>query len=220
MTTDAQIAANRRNAESSTGPRTDDGKNVSKLNALKHGLTGNVAVLPTEDPQEYARFRGPLLESLAPVGALEVRLAEEIIEGSWRLRRAANLEFGVLVNGVADADERFFVSRRRMFELTNGDIATKSLEANGSGGHPDTVIEITNPEVHEDLEAVIDEVIVAKRTEEARLAQAFIDDAAGPNAVAKLGRHEAAIFRRRNQALTTLTSIQAERFAKAEEETK
>jgi hypothetical protein len=216
LTTDAQIAANRRNAESSTGPRTDEGKNVSKHNALKHGFTGSVAVLPTEDPKDYARFRDSLLESLAPVGSLEERLAEEIVEGSWRLRRAAKIEFGVLVSGVADADERFLGSRRRMLETTNHDVTTASLEAAGISA-PDKVIEVTNPELHEYLEGVIDEVVGARRTEEARLAQAFIDDAAGPNAVAKLGRHETAIFRRRNQALATLTSIQGERYAKADE---
>ena len=89
MATEAQIAANRRNAELSTGPRTDAGKNASKLNAVTHGLSAEIAVLPTEDPKEYARFRETLLESLAPVGALEERLAEEVVEGSWRLRRAS-----------------------------------------------------------------------------------------------------------------------------------
>ena len=219
MASEAQVAANRRNAKSSTGPRTDEGKNKSRLNPLKHGLSAEIAILPTEDPEEYARFREALLGSLAPVGALEERLAEEVVEGSWRLRRAANLEKGVLVRGVADADERFFVSRRRMFEVTNRDITSATLEAAGIGD-PDKVIEITNPDLHEYLEGVIDEVVAARRTEEARLAQAFIDDAAGPNAVAKLGRHETAIFRRRNQALVTLTSIQGERYAKADEETK
>ncbi len=85
------------------------------------------------------------------MGALEERLADEVVEGSWRLHRAANLEKGVLVRGVADADERFFVSRKRMFELTNVDITTASLEAAGIGD-PDKVIEIANPDLHEYLE--------------------------------------------------------------------
>jgi hypothetical protein len=219
MTTEAQVAANRSNAQSSTGPRTEEGKHASRLNAVTHGFSGSIAVLPTEDPEEYARFREALLESLAPVGALEDRLAEEVVEGSWRLRRAANLEFGVLVRGVAYADERFFISRRRIFEVTNADITSARLEAAGLG-RSDTVLEVTNPELHEHLEGVIDEVVGAKRTEEARLAQAFIDDAAGPNAIAKLGRHETAIFRRRNQALATLTSMQAERLTQGKGESR
>ena len=87
-------------------------------------------------------------------------------------------------------------------------------------GDPDRVVAITNSELHEHLEDVIDEVVVARRTEEARLAKAFIDDAAGPNAMAKLSRHETAVFRRRNQALATLTSLQAERKARSGEESK
>jgi hypothetical protein len=40
MITDRQLEANRRNARNSTGPGTEAGKNVSKLNALRHNLTG------------------------------------------------------------------------------------------------------------------------------------------------------------------------------------
>jgi hypothetical protein len=34
----AQVEANRRNAQKSTGPLSDDGKAISRLNAVKHGL--------------------------------------------------------------------------------------------------------------------------------------------------------------------------------------
>jgi hypothetical protein len=50
MATAAQIAANRRNCQKSTGPRTEAGRNRSKLNALVHGCRANTLVLPTEDP--------------------------------------------------------------------------------------------------------------------------------------------------------------------------
>src|SRR5438270_12504880 len=50
----AQIAANRRNAKLSTGPRSDQGKAVSRLNGVTHGMACKLpVVLPGEDPEEF-----------------------------------------------------------------------------------------------------------------------------------------------------------------------
>ena len=56
MATPAQIAANRRNALKSTGPRTAAGKAASGRNALTHGLTARTAVVLDEDAGDYAEF--------------------------------------------------------------------------------------------------------------------------------------------------------------------
>jgi len=61
-----QIEANRRNAQQSTGPRSEIGKQKSSLNALRHGLTARVVVLPTEDLAAYQRFSAEFLADLAP----------------------------------------------------------------------------------------------------------------------------------------------------------
>jgi hypothetical protein len=53
MATAAQIEANRRNCQKSTGPRTEAGKNRSKFNASDHGCRAKILVLPTEDFAEY-----------------------------------------------------------------------------------------------------------------------------------------------------------------------
>ena len=52
MATAAQNEANHRNAQS-TSPRTEDGKNRARFNALDHGCRANILVLPTEDFGEY-----------------------------------------------------------------------------------------------------------------------------------------------------------------------
>src|SRR5687768_17091307 len=51
-----RLAANRRNAQRSTGPRTDAGKRRASRNALKHGLCSTSACLPGECPAAYATF--------------------------------------------------------------------------------------------------------------------------------------------------------------------
>lgn len=213
MATEAQVAANRRNAKASTGPRTAEGKAKSRLNALKLGLstTDGVVVLPTESPEEFNAFRDRQLAALNPVGALEEQLATEVIELSWRLRRAAKFERGVLAHGIADADERFFTERKRELEITEDDVTRAQLAESGIRD-PQAIAGVTFPEAHESLEAMIDEALAPKRTDEGRLASGYIEDAAGPNALAKLSRYETALFRRRNQTLSTLLAIQAARY--------
>jgi hypothetical protein len=91
-----QIEANRRNAQQSTGPRTEIGKKASSLNALRHGLTARVVVLPTEDLTAYARFADEFLVDLAPATFAERQCAQTIIDTQWRLNRVRTLEDGML----------------------------------------------------------------------------------------------------------------------------
>ncbi len=92
MASVAQIQANRLNAQKSTGPRTDAGKERASQNAFKHGLLAREAVIPGEDPEEFELFRDGMLEDLAPIGAVEEMLAEQVVSLSWRLRRAERLQ--------------------------------------------------------------------------------------------------------------------------------
>lgn len=92
MSSDQQIAANRLNAQRSTGPRTSAGKAKVSVNAMKHGLTARDVVLPNENLDEYESFRSDLLARLNPHDALEGTLAEGIVAYKWRLRRALKFE--------------------------------------------------------------------------------------------------------------------------------
>ncbi len=92
MTTEAQINANRANAQKSTGPRTPEGKAVVAQNALKHGFWSQEVVIKGEDAEEFALFRAGLLEELAPAGLMELILAQRIVSLSWRLQRAERLQ--------------------------------------------------------------------------------------------------------------------------------
>jgi hypothetical protein len=92
MTTLAKIEANRRNGELSTGPRTIEGKAVVARNATKHGIFASVPVIPGESPEVWEAHRTGVLESLAPIGLLEINLAERVALLLWRLQRLARYE--------------------------------------------------------------------------------------------------------------------------------
>jgi hypothetical protein len=94
-----QIEANRRNAQQSTGPRTEAGKKTSSQNALRHGLTARVVVLPTEDLAAYQAFSAEFLVDLAPETFAERQFAQTIIDTQWRLNRVRTLEDGMLALG-------------------------------------------------------------------------------------------------------------------------
>jgi hypothetical protein len=92
MATEAQIAANRRNAESSTGPRTKEGKSRSSRNAVTFGIYSAAGFVLPEDNRLYHHFCDSFQKELSPKGAFEQTLAAEIVHAAWRLRRCAVVE--------------------------------------------------------------------------------------------------------------------------------
>ena len=92
MATEAQVVANRRNAEKSTGPRTAEGKAVVSQNAVKHGLLARHDVIRGEEQEEFELYREELFWELNPLGTMECRLAERIVSLAWRLRRAERIQ--------------------------------------------------------------------------------------------------------------------------------
>ncbi len=92
MATEAQINANRTNAQKSTGPRTPEGKAVVSRNAVTHGFLARETVIQGEDPGEFEFYRDRMLGDLAPVGDGELEMAERAVGLAWRLRRAERLQ--------------------------------------------------------------------------------------------------------------------------------
>jgi len=95
MATAKQIAANRTNAKKSTGPKSEDGKQRAKLNALRHGFTGQVNLMPEEDREALNRFCG----DLNPANPMEQQLAQSIAHDHWRLNRMRAIEDNILALG-------------------------------------------------------------------------------------------------------------------------
>ena len=100
MATRKQLAANRRNAQLSTGPKTPAGKAAVRLNALKHGLTAENAVIIGEVAADLEELRTAFLEQLQPDGPLETALVHQIVMAQWQLTRLRGIETGLFELGL------------------------------------------------------------------------------------------------------------------------
>jgi hypothetical protein len=74
------------------GPKTPEGKECAKYNALKHGLRAKTVVLPDEDEAAFTELRDYLLADICPQGAVEEMVAEEIVVSYWRIQRSRRIE--------------------------------------------------------------------------------------------------------------------------------
>ncbi len=80
------------NGAKSRGPRTQEGKASSSLNALRHGLSANNLLLPGEDAQEYERHLDGYFASFAPATLPEAEVIVQFGDLSWKLERLSKLE--------------------------------------------------------------------------------------------------------------------------------
>jgi hypothetical protein len=96
MTSLRQIESNRRNAQRSTGPKTQSGKQHSCQNAVRHGLTAETVIGPLEDPADYRAFEQAVTTAYDAETAVERELVLRLASLLWRLRRATSVETGLL----------------------------------------------------------------------------------------------------------------------------
>jgi len=95
MTSFRQIEANRRNAQLSSGPITEEGKKQSRQNAVRHGLTAETVIDALEDAEDYAAFEMAVTADYDPQSAVERELVLRLASLLWRLRRATAIESGL-----------------------------------------------------------------------------------------------------------------------------
>src|SRR5580700_6492553 len=118
MISEKQLEANRANAETdeavrpyprntdraestaSQGPKTDAGRRRSSMNALRHGITGQVTTMTDEDRAAHDKLSSALMKDLAPEGAMEIQLAQRIATDSWRLNRISAVEDNLFALGL------------------------------------------------------------------------------------------------------------------------
>jgi hypothetical protein len=92
MATAAQITANQSNAQLSTGPRTEEGKDRVAANAVRHGLTARHLVIREDEREPFENLREALETELNPQGAIEQTTFEELLHAAWNLQRFRRLE--------------------------------------------------------------------------------------------------------------------------------
>src|SRR5579862_4249405 len=103
MTEPQSIDAPRPNR--STGPKTPEGKARCRLNAYRHGLTGQLNIHTPEEQQSYDHHSQITLEDLAPGTDFERSLAQSIADDLWRLNRARTIESGMFAIGIQNGGD-------------------------------------------------------------------------------------------------------------------
>jgi hypothetical protein len=98
-----------------TGPRTEEGKKKSALNATRHGLTSRVVVMPWEDMDAYMRFCAELMTDLAPETAVERQYAQTFCDTQWRLNRMRSIEDSMFALGHVEEAGRIDVDHPEVF---------------------------------------------------------------------------------------------------------
>ena len=181
MASPEQLAANRRNARQSRGPQTAEGKQRARMNALRHGGTAALAVLPDEDPLEAAQFREQLRAAFAPCGAHQEALVNLIVDALWRQQRLARVESGILTFHLYEKlKERMEEEAQPTPGADSGDLAHRKAALRQA---QDRDVDLG--------------------------AMAFLRDAEGSEAMGKLSRYETALANRLNGWMRELRELQS-----------
>ena len=101
-----QIEANRRNALKSTGPTTNEGKERSRCNAVRHGLTAETVIADLENAEDYQAFEATVIADYDAQTAVERELVLRLSSVLWRLRRAIGIESGIFESVVEGSSKK------------------------------------------------------------------------------------------------------------------
>jgi len=198
MTSFRQIEANRRNACKSTGPITEEGKQRSRRNAVRHGLTAETVIGALEDAEDYKAFEAAIIADYDAQSAVEQELVLRLASLLWRLRRATTMETG-LFDIQADYLREF--RRGRQIQPKSQEIISArfgwadSVDTDPDGASPDITNETESwPSSRpKSVDSVID------------LARCFLRLANLPSyPLDRLGRYEAILWRQAGQILLAL----------------
>ena len=198
MTSFKQIEANRRNTLRSTGPKTEVGKEVSRRNAVRHGLTAETVIGALEDAEHYKAFEAAVVADYDAQSAVERELVLRLASLLWRLRRATAMETGLF-----EIQAGHLVEYRQARQLlpNSRDVIHASFEQPDRGsGEPharslkalNTIKTVVTSGANSDCLAV-------------ELARCFLRLANLPNfALDRLSRYEASLWRQASQILYAL----------------
>src|SRR6266481_4932072 len=125
MPTEAQINANRLNAEKSTGPTSPEGKATSSLNALKSGIDAWSHIIPGEDPAELEALTAAFMLHFHPADPIQLALVDTLVSTEWTQRRLRRIEAQLWNYQVECLDKN----------LSHADFIDASIQHNSPLGH-------------------------------------------------------------------------------------
>ena len=191
MTSFRQFEANRRNALKSTGPRTEAGKQASRCNAVRHGLTAETVIGALEDAEDYQAFEAAIIADYDAQSAVERELVLRLASLLWRLRRATTMETGLFD---IQAEHLRCYRQARQRHPVSQDIVHALL---GRSDIPSFVPDRAMPDSGTALASTPGE-----------FAQCFLRLANLPNfALDRLSRYEATLWRQTGQVLFALDAL-------------
>ncbi len=142
VTLSKKAAANRRNAQLSTGPRTTEGKRWSRQNALKHGILASAVLIPEmssgEGGAEFDELLSALRQDREPMGVMEDMWVEKIAVCWWRQKRALHSE-AVLVRAQREPElhQQIFEAVKTVEEVMRNRMARMKRQEAGEGVEQD-----------------------------------------------------------------------------------
>src|SRR5216684_2081751 len=125
MSTEAQVNANRLNAQKSTGPTSPEGKARSALNALKSGIDAWSHIIPGEDPAELEALTEQFLLHYQPADPVQLSLVDTLVSTEWIQRRLRRVEAQLWNYQVECLDKNF----------THAEFIDISIQHNSPIGH-------------------------------------------------------------------------------------
>jgi hypothetical protein len=191
MTSFRQIEANRRNALKSTGPSSQEGKQRSRCNAVRHGLTAETVIGALEDAEDYKAFEAAITADYDARSAVERELVLRLASLLWRLRRATTMETGLFE---IQAEHLREFGRNRNVQSEQGNVVVATLRR-FSALDPDRV-------------AVGTTTKFGAQPAGAELARCFLRLANLPTyPLDRLSRYEATLWRQAGQILFALDAL-------------
>jgi hypothetical protein len=199
MTSLKQIEANRRNSLKSTGPKTETGKQASRCNAVRHGLTAETVIGALEDAEDYKAFEAAITVDYDAQSAVERELVLRLASLLWRLRRATTIETGLFE---IQADHLSDFRKTRLVSPASREIVYALFNANSDRR------QAAPPGLANALETNHAPVLQSQVAPDVEFARCFLRLCNLPNyALDRLSRYEAILWRQAGQILFALDNL-------------
>jgi hypothetical protein len=230
MASETKNASNRRNAAKSSGPKSPQGKEITRTNALKNGVRAESVVIPGESSEEFEVLYRSLEEHYQPVGTAETLLLQQVVHCTWRLQRLWRIETGILRKQHSDlelerAKEELYRAKRQDDEIS-GKYLRDLVESSDEDEDPSHVGNTEDDYEPQRLKEVEAEVAKAEKAyrEAYNEAEALSKSPLSPLAIAylqsakeleNLSRYETTMERRLRNATHDLQRMQTDRTSAA-----